>query len=256
MANEKRKRQIAVGGLIEDNPLTSGATTLTSAGLSVVTGGVGSTEHFAVVLDPDGLDGAPEIAYVTALTAAATSGTIARGQEGTTARAHARDIPWIHAPTLRDFVQHKKTVIRGTGDKTTTSTTFVDIDSTNLGFLTVNCEIGDTIELELVASAGAAGGGWGAIDWLVDQPVSADVNVRSTSYGVARYMQQAQGDSDTTTHVFKATFTPTERGTHGFKPRFASYNAISTFRLRNTTGGGSSDFPITHLVKNLGPESA
>jgi hypothetical protein len=57
----------------------------------------------AIVLDPDGLAGAPEIAWITALTAGMGSGTIARGKEGTTAREHARDIPWVHSPVVADF---------------------------------------------------------------------------------------------------------------------------------------------------------
>lgn len=141
MANEKRKRQNAIGGLVEDNPLTSGATTLTSAALASVTGGVGSTEHFVIVLDPDGLWGAPEIVYVTALTGGAGSGTIARGQEGTTARAHDRDVPWVHAPTVKDYDGSGGGVglIGVTSynpgsetNSTTSSTTSADVDATNL----------------------------------------------------------------------------------------------------------------------------
>lgn len=102
MANEKRLRALAVGGLVEDNPLTAVATTVNSAGLAALVA-VASTEHAAIVFDPDGVFGAPEIAYVTAHAAAATSATIARGQEGTTARQHDRDVPWIHGPTVKDF---------------------------------------------------------------------------------------------------------------------------------------------------------
>jgi hypothetical protein len=104
MANEIRVRQIAIGGLVEDNPLTSGATTLTSAGLAAVASGISSSQHLAIILDPDGIDGAPEIIWVTALTAGAGSATVLRGQESTTARAHAAGTPWIHGPTLRDFL--------------------------------------------------------------------------------------------------------------------------------------------------------
>jgi hypothetical protein len=102
MANELRVRSGFLGGLIEDNPLASGATTLTSAALASVPT-IASTQHLAIILDPDGLDGAPEIAWITAHTAAATTATITKGQEGSVARAHARDIPWVHGPTVRDF---------------------------------------------------------------------------------------------------------------------------------------------------------
>lgn len=103
MANEKRLRALAIGGLIEDNPLASGGTTLTSAGLAALPA-IGTTEHAAIVLDPDGMFGAPEIAYVTAHTTGATTATITRGQESTTARQHDRDVPWIHGPTVKDFL--------------------------------------------------------------------------------------------------------------------------------------------------------
>lgn len=101
MANEKRVRALAVGGLVEDNPLTPGAVALNSAGLAALPG-VGTTEHAAIILDPDGMFGAPEVAWVTAHTAGLTTCTLARGQEGTTARQHDRDVPWVHGSTLRE----------------------------------------------------------------------------------------------------------------------------------------------------------
>lgn len=102
MANDKRIRALAVGGLIEDNPLTAASTTLTSAGLAALPA-IGSTEQAAVILDPDGLNGAPEVVWVTAHTAGATTATVVRGREGTTARQHDRDVPWIHGSTPWDF---------------------------------------------------------------------------------------------------------------------------------------------------------
>lgn len=141
MANELPVRANFLGGLIEDNPLASGATTLTSAGLAslpVIT----STSHMAIILDPDGRAGNPEIAYVTAHTAAATTATITKGQEGSTARAHDRDTPWLHGPTVKDFdasgggagLIGMASLRHASVDTTitTTSTTAVEIDSTNL----------------------------------------------------------------------------------------------------------------------------
>lgn len=106
MANEKRLRAMAVGGLVEDNPLAVGGTTLTSAGLAALPA-VTATDHMAVVLDPDGTFGAPEVAWVTLHTAGASTATIARAQESTVARQHDRDVPWIHGPTLWDFERPK-----------------------------------------------------------------------------------------------------------------------------------------------------
>lgn len=107
MANEKRIRALAVGGLVEDNPLGAAAVTLNSAGLAALPA-VGGTEHMPIILDPDGKFGAPEIAYVTAHVVGATSATILRGQEqasgGSPARQHDRDVPWVHTPTpLGDY---------------------------------------------------------------------------------------------------------------------------------------------------------
>lgn len=104
MANEKRARFNSIGGLIEDNPLTLGATTLTSAGLAAM-GVIDTTNHAVIVLDPDGLEGAPEIVYVTTHTASATTATILRAQEGTLAVAHSVDVPWVHAATILDFLE-------------------------------------------------------------------------------------------------------------------------------------------------------
>jgi hypothetical protein len=142
MANELRVRTGFLGGLIEDNPLTSGATTVTSAALATMPV-IGSTQHMAVVLDPDGMAGAPEVVYVTAHSAAATTATIARGQEGTTARQHDRDILWVHSVTVKDYDGAAggsgligRTVYYPAGDLsyslTSTSATLADVDATNL----------------------------------------------------------------------------------------------------------------------------
>jgi len=137
MANEKRLRNNSVGGLIEDNPLTSGATTLTSAGLTSL-GVVDTTNHAVVVLDPDGIEGAPEIVYVTAHTASTTTATILRAREGTTAIAHSVDIPWVHTATVKDFDGSGGgsgligfTAYPTLGSITATSS-YADVDATNL----------------------------------------------------------------------------------------------------------------------------
>lgn len=102
MANEIRTRTNFVGGLVEDAPLLVDATTLTSASLAnlpVIDG----TNHAALIIDPDGNDGNSEIVWITAHTASATTATILRGQEGTTARQHTQDTPWVHTSTARDY---------------------------------------------------------------------------------------------------------------------------------------------------------
>jgi hypothetical protein len=139
VSNELRVRTNFLGGLTEDNPLSSVATTLTSAGLAALPA-IGSTQHLPIILDPDGVGGNPEIAYITAHTALATTATVTRGQEGTIARAHDRDTPWLHGPTVKDFdaagggsgligyTAYNPSVV----DTVTTSTAHADLDATNL----------------------------------------------------------------------------------------------------------------------------
>lgn len=141
MANELRVRTNFAGGLVEDNPLSSSATTLTSAGLASVPA-VGSTQHVVLIIDPDAVGGNPEIVYVTAHTALATTATIVRAQEGTAARQHLRDTPWLHGPTTKDFdasgggsgligfTSYNPAVAAYVGASTGSSGT--DIDATNL----------------------------------------------------------------------------------------------------------------------------
>lgn len=91
-------------GAVSDNPLGAAATTLNSAGLAnlpTVTAG----NHAVIILDPLRTAGAPEIVIVTVHTAAATAATVTRGAYGTTARSHAQNVAWVHAPTIDDVVQ-------------------------------------------------------------------------------------------------------------------------------------------------------
>lgn len=102
MANEARLRTNFISGTVTDNPLLIGATSLSSAGLASLAT-VDSTSHTLITLDPLGSAGAPEIVKVTAHTAAATTATIARAQDGTTARQHATGVAWSHGPVASDY---------------------------------------------------------------------------------------------------------------------------------------------------------
>lgn len=102
MANELRVRANFTGGLVDDNPLTSSATTLTSNALQALQV-IDATKHMVIVLDPDGYGGTPEIAYLTGHTSAAATATILRGQEGSTARPHLQDTPWVHSAVVSDY---------------------------------------------------------------------------------------------------------------------------------------------------------
>jgi hypothetical protein len=102
MANEIRIRSNFQSGTITDNPLTNVATTINSAAFASLPA-VTSTSHLPIVMDPTGSAGAPEIIYITAHTALATSATVVRGQEGSSARQHATGMTWRHAALVSDY---------------------------------------------------------------------------------------------------------------------------------------------------------
>lgn len=97
-----RLRQNFQSGVTTNNPLAIGDTALASGNLAALTAVTGS-DYLAVTLDPAGTNGAPEIVHVTAHTALATSATITRAQEGSTARAHPMGTVWEHNITEDDF---------------------------------------------------------------------------------------------------------------------------------------------------------
>lgn len=90
-----------LAGQVSDNPLSSGATTINSTAFANLPT-VADPDIMWLTLDPDGDDGAPEVVKVTAHTASATSVTVVRAQQGTTARAHNQDTVWKHAVTRTD----------------------------------------------------------------------------------------------------------------------------------------------------------
>src|SRR3990167_8798804 len=103
-----RKKAGFVSGTITDNSLLVGATTMNGAALANIPAIV-SPDICILVLDPTGSAGAPELVYITAHTAAATSATIARAKESTTARQHASGVDWAHVPTSKDFIPDNTT---------------------------------------------------------------------------------------------------------------------------------------------------
>lgn len=80
--------------------------TISSAGLADLPEVV-APDYAKLVIDPAGSDGRPEVVYVTAHAAAATTATISRGEEteegGSVARSHADGAIWYHAATPRDY---------------------------------------------------------------------------------------------------------------------------------------------------------
>lgn len=97
-----RIRTAFVSGTILNNPLAIGDTALSAAGLAAMPT-IASPDVGVLCLDPMGSTGNPEIVYVTAHTSTQTTATIARAQEGTTARAMVSGTPWTHGATILDF---------------------------------------------------------------------------------------------------------------------------------------------------------
>lgn len=104
-----------LSGTITDNPLSSVATTVNSANFANVPA-VASPNTMWLVLDPTGSAGAPEIVQITAHTASATSLTVVRAQQTTTARSHASGTTWVVAVTKADMDEMTFRKLTATGD--------------------------------------------------------------------------------------------------------------------------------------------
>lgn len=142
MANELRLRTNLAAGAIT-TALTTSDTTLASAGLADL-GVIDATNHAAITLflvDSNGRVTAKEIVYVTAHTAAASTATIVRAREGTTAAAWAIGSTWANGATTKEFDGAAGgsgliglTVYNPVSVATVavTSTSFSDLDATNL----------------------------------------------------------------------------------------------------------------------------
>jgi len=90
-----------VAGVVDNNPLSNVGTTLNSTGLATLPT-VASPDFMWITLDPLAGAGAPEIVKVTTHTAAATSATITRAQQGTTGRQHNLNTVWRTGLTSDD----------------------------------------------------------------------------------------------------------------------------------------------------------
>jgi len=66
---------------------------------------IAAPDYATIIIDPEGAGNGPEIVYLTAFTATNTTGTITRGEEGTSdpGVTHAAGVAWRHGPTIEDF---------------------------------------------------------------------------------------------------------------------------------------------------------
>ena len=95
------------------NALSSGDTTMTASLLASIPEIV-APDIAVIILDP--LASAPEIVHITAHTAAATTATILRGRESSTARAHIAGTAWAHGATGDDFPANAFPATAANGD--------------------------------------------------------------------------------------------------------------------------------------------
>lgn len=171
MANEREVRNDGIGGYVSDNPLTNVATTLTADGLAALEA-IDATEFAWIILDPYGEAGAPEHVKVTAHTAAATTATILRAQNGTTARQHNAGTKWIHGPVasadFRPLLLHVRdekasgtnggTFTSGAWQKRTLNTVVTNELGTGLTADEITGLVAGTYEVEALAPAHAVNG--------------------------------------------------------------------------------------------------
>lgn len=167
MANEKEVRTNFVSGTITDNPLTAGALSFNSAGLAAL--GTVDTTNFARIIIEN------EIMYVTAHTAAATSATVVRGQEGTTAVQHVTGTAWKAGPAKRSMSQGRVAFSkRASTDLTLNSTVWANVD-TALD-LALTAQAGDIVEVALSGTTGNAGSAFALLMDAVSLVAGAPVN--------------------------------------------------------------------------------
>jgi hypothetical protein len=252
MANELRIRSNFAAGAI-DAALSAGDTTLSSPGLADLVA-VTSAGHAAITLfdrDADGRITKSEIVYITAHTASATTATMTRGEEGTTAQSWSIGDNWVHGPTTRDMVKSERKT-RTAGDLTLNSTTWADVD-TALD-ITLPARVGDELEASAIGTVGAT-----AVTTIFD--VATIV-----SAAVVNYFTGGGG----ATLVEGSWLIPASALSFPIAGVPAPYTVVSgdlsggtvTCRLRyrtntatNRTLRATSGHPLRFVLKNLGPAS-
>ncbi|HKZ20299.1 MAG TPA: hypothetical protein VJQ57_09330 [Acidimicrobiia bacterium] len=107
--------QNLMSGTTTTNPLLIGGTTVDAANFANLDV-VSAPDYMWLVLDPEGLSGAPEIVKITTHTSSNTACTITRAQQGTTARQHASGTAWVTAVTEDDLNELPFRKLTTTGD--------------------------------------------------------------------------------------------------------------------------------------------
>lgn len=153
-------------GTTLSGPLASTDTTIALAAPLVHSGGTplpalaGGDYVALTVLDAAGA--LSEIMFLTAYQPGASTGTVQRAQEGTTAQAHPAGSRVIHAPTVRDIARRTDRKARTAGSVTINSGTWMDVD--NALDLIVTAAAGDTLLLGLSVKATSDAGTYCVLD--------------------------------------------------------------------------------------------
>lgn len=139
----------------------------------------------------------------------------------------------------------QQTRIRATSNKTTTSTTFVAIDGTNLPPLSLTMLVGDVVRCRLSGMYSAVTGA-AYFDFQVVQPALGTVRTNSTA------ASGATGSAPVGSSILQAeaTFTATEAGTHTFQPVWRVTAGTGT--LYNNSGATGEDVEIFHSAEKVG----
>jgi hypothetical protein len=160
-------------------------------------------------------------------------------------------IPTTTAAALPSF---KRTVyFYSSNHSMQSANTWNDIDATNLPALSLALAVGDVVELEINAPWSVAVGNVLQFDWLIDQPTSADTDLR-TIYGSkqAFLIEGPSGSEDLCNKAVRALFTATEAGVHSFKPQWRANS--TSHKIANLDPNYST--PVYHTVTNKGPVAA
>lgn len=215
--------------LRSDNSSGTAGATLGSGDTTLDLGGdpgwatFGADDYRVLVLSQTETGVDEKVWVVAPYTAGATSCTIQRGKEGTTAVAHSPAPKWRHVPTPWDYDRGRLLATKyGSqgGDYSTTVSTFADVDGTNLAATvtprTPSCLV--TLQAFISNSGGIA-------EWAI-------TNAADVVQGFARYAIQDNENNHAMLSFQIDGLTPGTSVT--FKWRFRKATGGATHTISNT----------------------
>jgi hypothetical protein len=224
MANEIRVRGAFTSGTLS-GALTNVATSMSSAGLANLPV-VGATQHAVIAIEN-------EIVYVTAHTGGATTATILRGQEGTTAAPHNSAVAWYHGPVVSDFDS-----VLGYAQVTANQGTFTAAtDLTGLSVIVTVPYAGHRVRISGSLLIGSS-----VADDVAQVTIQEGATVLQTRNNLCRPVNVGQGFPN-----LEAVIVPTA-ASHTYK-----VTAARSAGTGNLTMFAAATFPAFILVEDLGP---